>query len=133
MIALKQGQVHTNKSKLSPKQIKDIQSHVGQLISNEKLYLQKGYTLTELSRASGYTIHILSAVINKSEKKHFNDYLNQFRINYCLEYIEKNKAYSMRLEDLSAVCGFNNRNTFASAFKKNTGIIPSQYFKFTDV
>jgi AraC-like DNA-binding protein len=114
---------------LSKEEIRKIQAHVNRLVIDKTLFLRKKYTLKDLCEDTGYTVHVLSAVINKAENKHFNAYLNHFRIMYCLELFRKEKNKSPRLNELAEICGFNNRNTFSTAFQQITGEKPSVYIK----
>ncbi|WP_315824616.1 helix-turn-helix domain-containing protein [Paraflavitalea speifideaquila] len=65
--------------------------------------------------------------MNQTTGKHFNDYLNCQRIAYCLDFIRSGQAEHLNMNGISQHCGFNNRNTFAHAFKKVTGKLPSEY------
>lgn len=112
---------------LSRSEIDLVHLEINKFMNTRKPFLQKGYSLEDMSNDLGYTIHVLSAVINKSENKHFNAYLNQFRIRYCLEYITKTKTQFLKLRHLADACGFSNRNTFASAFEQITSEKPSVY------
>jgi AraC-like DNA-binding protein len=46
-----------------------------------------------------------------------------------MELIENGQAEQFTLEALAAKCGFSNRNTFTSAFKKFSGKTPSCFIK----
>ena len=60
---------------------------------------------------------------------HFSDYLNRFRIEYCERIMNDTSAGAFSFKELAFKCGFNNRNTFTTAFKKFTGKTPSEYIK----
>jgi len=75
--------------------------------------------------------YILSGVINRVFKTNFNDFLNGYRVEYAKTLIEKGEGKLLTLEALSERCGFNNRNSFTTAFKKQTGSTPSAYIKAT--
>ena len=71
----------------------------------------------------------LSAFLNHELGVNFNDYLNEQRIRYCQQLIHEGDAYNLNLKGLASKCGFHNRNTFSTAFKKFTGYTPSSYTK----
>jgi hypothetical protein len=53
--------------------------------------------------------------------------VNQFRVNHFInEY--PNKVAKMTIESMAEKAGFKNRSTFNIAFKKETGLTPSDYF-----
>jgi len=90
-------------------------------------FLNSNYSLKELAIDLNIPTHQASAFINQATGKNFNDYLNHKRIEYCLDFIKEGKAENLNMNGISQQCGFNNRNTFANAFKKFTGKLPSEY------
>ncbi|MDF2189127.1 helix-turn-helix transcriptional regulator [Paraflavitalea sp. CAU 1676] len=97
------------------------------LMEESKPFLNSHYSLKELAEDLNMPSHQASAFINQATGKNFNDYLNHQRIQYCLEFIRTGKADNLNMNGISQQCGFNNRNTFAIAFKKVTGKLPSEY------
>jgi YesN/AraC family two-component response regulator len=72
----------------------------------------------------------LSQVINNEKKSNFNNYINGLRINYLLDrLIEDPEFRNSKLGYIARASGFNNSNTFYSAFKKRLGILPSYFIK----
>jgi AraC-like DNA-binding protein len=97
------------------------------IMKEDKPYLHPDFTLGELAEILGISPHKLSAFINQVTGKNFSDYLNHWRIQYCLDLIREKKATNLNLNGIAIKCGFNNRNTFSAAFKKMTGETPSAY------
>jgi AraC-like DNA-binding protein len=95
----------------------------------EKPFLQTKYNLGQLSQESGFSRNVISAFLNQELDCCFNDYINLLRIKYCRELMAEGYAHQLALEGLAERCGFYNRNTFTTAFKKFTGLTPSQYIK----
>ena len=70
----------------------------------------------------------LSQVINQEKKTNFNNYINELRINYLLPKLVKDPDYrNSKLSYIAVSLGYNNLNTFNSAFKKRMGILPSKF------
>ncbi len=92
-------------------------------------YLNIGYNIKSLAEELGMPGYQLSAFLNRQMGVNFNDYLNQYRIEYCKELIHNGTAEGLNLKGLATNCGFHNRNTFTLAFKKFTGYTPSLYLK----
>lgn len=59
----------------------------------------------------------------------FSDFLNRYRIEYCEGMMKDKTTWAFSLKEFAGKCGFNNRNTFTTAFKKFTGKTPSDYIK----
>lgn len=97
---------------------------------NEKHpYLKPQYALAELSADLALPAQYLSEVINHRHGKNFNDFINQYRVEHCLQLMQQKEHEKITLAYLAKNCGFNNRNTFTTAFKKVTGQTPSEYIK----
>lgn len=97
------------------------------IMEESRPWLNSNYTLADLANDLQMSLHQASALINQATGKNFNDYLNQHRINYAIDLIKAGKAVNLNLKGISELCGFNNRNTFTNAFKKVTGMSPSEF------
>lgn len=99
------------------------------LMLEKKPFLNGNYTLKEMAADLHMPLHQLSAYINRVTGMNFNDLLNKHRIDYCLNLIKNSDMTNLNLHGLALTCGFNNRNTFSTAFKKFTGKTPSDYLR----
>jgi YesN/AraC family two-component response regulator len=97
-------------------------------MATRKPYLQPRYTIRELSQDIKIPAYQLSSVINLRKGMNFSDYLNQLRIRYCQKLVQSGNR-KVNVRDLPTGCGFRNRNSFTIAFKKFTGMTPSEYLK----
>jgi AraC-like DNA-binding protein len=114
---------------LSKESIEELKTRLTTLMEKEKPFLQKGYHMKEMADDLHIPVYQLSAFINQVIGMHFTDYMNQLRISYCEELIKTGHAAKLNLTDLAFKCGFNNRNSFAAAFKKFIGQRPSDYMR----
>ena len=113
---------------LTPDQIKNYLDRLHTQMLEEKPFLNTELTMVQLAGQFQIPLHHYSFLLNQYLKKNFREYINQYRINYCIDqYSDESEAYT--LEFLSRKAGFRNRNTFISAFKNETGLTPSRYFK----
>ncbi|MES1222208.1 MAG: helix-turn-helix domain-containing protein [Bacteroidota bacterium] len=92
-------------------------------------FLRMGYCIRDLGDDIGIPAYQLSAYINGVLGMNFNELLNSFRIKYCRQLIANKEADQLNLRGLARQCGFTNRNTLTTAFKKFTGLTPSKYSK----
>jgi YesN/AraC family two-component response regulator len=116
---------------LTPDKIINISSALNSFMQEKKPYLQIGYCIRDLGREIGIPYYQLSAFMNHWMGMNFNDYLNHFRVRYCQQMMESGQKDQLNLRGLADCCGFNNRNTLTTAFKKFTGHTPSFYFRRT--
>jgi AraC-like DNA-binding protein len=99
------------------------------LMTEKKPFLQRGYHIKELAAELQIPVHQLSTFLNQVLGMHFSDHINKYRIDHCIELINTNLSGRPNLQQLSKICGFNNRSSFTSAFKKFTGQKPFDYIK----
>ena len=99
------------------------------IMAEKKPFLQRGYHIKELAAELQIPVHQLSAFLNQVLGMHFSDHINKHRIDHCIEIINTNLSGRPNLQQLSKICGFNNRSSFTTAFKKFTGQKPFDYIK----
>ena len=121
---------HAVSLNMSQERIADIQGNIRDHFSRNKPFLKHGYSLRMLSEEIHLPLHQLSAFINSYYKINFNDFVNEYRILCCIEKLLKKEWEFKKLESIAEETGFNNRNTFTSAFKKATGLNPSEFIKY---
>jgi AraC-like DNA-binding protein len=108
----------------------DISLRLQQFMDASKPFLQYRYSIRNLAQDIDVQAYQLSAFLNKEKNLRFTDFLNQYRIQYCENLIRRGVAKDLNLKGLALICGFQNRNTLTSAFKKFTGLTPSGYTRY---
>lgn len=101
-------------------------------ISEQEPFKRHGFTVTELAQALKMPLHHLSYVLNYYYKQRFTDFINNYRVNYIKKQLESDSWRSYTLEALAKESGFSSRSTFSVAFKKFTGLSPSQYLQLNE-
>jgi len=97
-------------------------------LEKENFFLDQNCSLHKLSEKLKTNPKYLSQVINQEKKSNFNNYINELRITYLLSKLVKSKEFrNNKLSYIAVSVGFNNLNTFNSAFKKRQGILPSYF------
>ena len=104
-------------------------SHLENHLQKQETFKKKGVTVNELAIDLNIPLHHLSYVLNNHFKQRFTDFINGYRVNYILKRIESGDWRSFTFEGLAKEAGFSSRSTFFSAFKKVTGVSPSQYIQ----
>ncbi|MES1222206.1 MAG: hypothetical protein ABUT20_42315, partial [Bacteroidota bacterium] len=72
--------------------IQQLSSQLEKIMRDERPFLDPDYTLNDLAGATGIPSHKLSSYINQFTGRNFSDYVNQWRIAYCLELMQQKKA-----------------------------------------
>ncbi|MBG6129025.1 AraC-like DNA-binding protein [Aquimarina sp. EL_43] len=96
-------------------------------MSEKKPFLDGDVSLITLANSLDVNPKVLSFVINEHSNKNFNDYINNWRVEEVKKRLN-DKAYKhYKMLSIAFDCGFNSKSTFNLAFKKATGLSPSQY------
>lgn len=88
-------------------------------------YCQPRLTLNQLSALSGLGTRDISRSINLVAGASFNDYVNQFRVEYVMHQLRVSR--NNNLIDLALAAGFSSKATFNQSFRKATGMTPSEF------
>lgn len=104
-------------------------THITEAVKAQKLYLTQGYSINDLSKDTGIPVYKISPAINSCNQTNFNQWINQFRIEEFELLIEQGYQDQLTLDGVAEKCGFSNRATFISAFKKVKGVTPGVYIK----
>ncbi len=98
-------------------------------MNKDKLYLNADLTLNDLTKISGYSRNELSWVLNKVVGKNFYKYINDFRIEQVISFMNNPKFDNENILTLAFDSGFNTKQSFNSVFKTFTCKTPSEYRK----
>lgn len=95
------------------------------LVESQKLFLNDALTLDELAEKLDTNRSTLSACINQCSKSNFNQWIN----NYRIDFIQKRITATSNSRELYTGSGFKSYNTFNNSFKERLGCTPSEYIK----
>lgn len=88
-----------------------------------------GFSLAKLSSAMSMPSQMVSKAINVCHGMNFHQFLNEYRIREVTRLMHDRNSDNLTVESLSESVGFKSRTTFASLFKKTTGLTPTEYWK----
>jgi len=92
-------------------------------------FTKMGYSINDLSSEVNIPVYLLSSFINEEYQTNFNEWINDFRIDYLSNLLKTSpKHLKFTLEYLGNQVGFSSRSAFNSAIKKRTGKTPSEFF-----
>jgi YesN/AraC family two-component response regulator len=96
-------------------------------LTENKPYLQSGFTIKKMSNDIQIPAYQISAVINHRKEIGFIEYINGLRIKHGVALIKSHPDKKIDLQQLATACGFQNIHSFSNAFTKFTGITLSEY------
>lgn len=99
-------------------------------LEEETFFLNSKCSLHSVAEQLQTNQKYLSQVINHEKNTNFSNYINDLRINFLLNRLLEDKEYrNSKLSYIANTSGFNNLNTFYSAFRKRLGILPSYFIQ----
>ncbi len=96
-------------------------------MDNGAPYLEPSLNLKKLSEVLNIQYNHLSQIINEKLNQNSNDFINKYRIEAAKKMLSEDRKKSVL--DIAYECGFYSKSVFNTAFKKFTGLTPSQYRK----
>ncbi|NHZ88739.1 helix-turn-helix domain-containing protein [Massilia sp. CCM 8733] len=93
----------------------------------DQAYRNGELTLDELAALLAMTPHELSQLINDACGVNLQEYLNRYRVDALKAALLAPGQASVSILDLALACGFNSKTTLNRAFKKQTGLTPSEF------
>ena len=92
-------------------------------------YTNSELKLTELANQLAMSPHHLSQIINENLHQNFSDFINNYRIRHAKALLGQQSNSNEKIINIAYDCGFNNKVSFNTAFKKFEGISPSVFRK----
>ena len=99
------------------------------IIVLQKKYKDPNYSAKDLAKELQTNTRYLSAVINSRFGMNYSCLVNEYRIKDALHLLVDKRYVEKNIEEISAMVGFVNRQSFYAAFYKNMGETPNGYRK----
>lgn len=99
------------------------------IIVLQKKYKDPNYSAKDLAKELKTNTRYLSAVVNSRFGQNYSCLLNEYRIKDALHLLTDKRYADKNVEEISAMVGFANRQSFYAAFYKNVGETPNGYRK----
>ncbi|RZN83533.1 MAG: AraC family transcriptional regulator [Winogradskyella sp.] len=90
-------------------------------------YLDAFLTIKKLAEQLNIPTNELSILINHELGKHFFDFVNEYRIKKAIHLFKESNDIKLTVLEVLFEVGFNSKSPFNTAFKKFTGLTPTQY------
>ncbi len=116
------------KSALSDEDSERILGKLHKALETDALYNDSMLSLRSLSDHTKISTNYISQVINQKLNCNFFDFVNKFRIEAAMKQLT-NKERKIPVLEIAHNVGFNSKSTFNTAFKRHTGLTPTEYRK----
>ncbi len=114
-------------STLAENEKKEHLSLLQQFMTLEQVFLNPDINLKTVANQLNIPPRILSQIINEKLNQNFYDFINSYRIEHAKHLLKNPVDDRMTISQVLYASGFNSKSSFNTAFKKFTGITPSQY------
>lgn len=113
--------------------IEELSLKLESLMIEEKPFLQPKLTISDLSKISGISLHLLSRIINEKFNKNFFEFVNNYRIEEFKSQLNNPENKNLTFLAIAFQVGFNSKTTFNTAFKKIENKTPREYFYLNSI
>lgn len=120
-------------SRMSEKEVEDCFAEIEEYFAAQQPWLDSELKLTHVSKELQLSAHKVSEVINRKAGLNFNEFVNNYRLEYAKSLLENDLNKSMKMEHVGLDSGFNTKSNFYKIFKEKTGLTPSEYRKLHEI
>ncbi len=114
-------------SNLNENDIEGYKENLNQYLEQKKPYINADLKLGDLADHLGMPSYQLSQVINIGYQQNFYDLINSLRIIDAKRMLTDSSNQHNKIIGIAYDVGFNSKSTFNAAFKKHTGMTPTQF------
>jgi len=114
-------------SALTDEQKRVLVEKLGSIMQNEKVFTQSNLTIDDLAQRLETNSKYISQIINEFYHQNYYNYVNSYRINEAKLLLANPASDKYSILGISNMAGFASKSTFNNAFRKFTGITPSEF------
>ena len=115
------------RSLVSPRVMDEMQEKIMNIIVMQKKYRDKDYSAKKLAEDLGTNTRYISAVVNVRFHMNYTSFVNKYRIDEAMSLLVDKRYQDLRMEEVSDMVGFSNRQSFYASFYRIVGMTPRDY------
>ena len=115
------------RSLVNPKLMDEMKERILEVIVMQKKYKDKDYSAKKLAEDLGTNTRYISAIVNVKFHMNYTSFVNKFRIEEAMAILVDRRYTNLRMEEVSDMVGFSNRQSFYASFYRLTGMTPREY------
>lgn len=112
-----------------PRMMELLKQQIVEQIVVHKKYRDPSYNARKLADDLETNAKYISAVIRVKFHTNFSNYINRYRVAEAMALLVNQRYLNLNVEDIGRMAGFAHRQTFHTAFLKQTGQSPNAYRK----
>lgn len=117
----------TYRTLVSPQLMDDMKEKILNIIVMQKKYKDKDYSAKKLAEDLGTNTRYISAVVNVRFHMNYTSFVNKFRIEEAMTILVDKRYQNLKMEEVSDMVGFANRQSFYASFYKIMRMTPREY------
>ena len=115
-------------SSLNNEQRETLISRIQDILNTPDIICKQDFNLGKLAKLTESNTTYVSQVVNETYNSSFSNVLGQLRVREACRRMDDEQAYAnVTIEAISISVGFKSRTAFINAFKRETGVAPSEY------
>lgn len=99
------------------------------LVEEERVFLNNKLTIEDVARKLNTNRTYLSQIVNEKTGTNFNNFINKYRVQEAQICLLNDEIKAYNIEGIAQTVGFSSKSTFNGAFKKFTGLTPSEFMQ----
>jgi len=115
------------RSLVRPQLMDEMKEKILNIIVMQKKYKDKNYSAKRLAEDLGTNTRYISAVVNVRFHMNYTSFINKFRIEEAMAILVDKRYQDLRMEEVSDMVGFANRQSFYASFFKIMKMTPREY------
>lgn len=118
---------NSESNKLSSEKREVLKNQLIHLLEKDRIYLKSDLSILELSELLSVNTKYISQLVNDDFNCSLTHLINSYRISTSQEMILSDDYDHLNFLGIANQVGFNTKNTFTRAFKRHTGMTPSEF------
>jgi AraC-like DNA-binding protein len=107
--------------------VDELYEKIQQVFILKKKYKDPDYSAKKLAEELNTNTRYISAVVNIRFNMNYSTLVNKYRIDEAMYLLTDKRFLNKNMEEISAMVGFANRQSFYAAFYKFKGMTPRAY------
>lgn len=104
-----------------------------EILENPEMICQQDFTVARMAKLAESNTTYVSQAINEKFGVAFSNVLGSYRIREACRRMNDTEHYgNQTIESISEGVGFKSRTAFSNAFKRETGLTPSEYLRMAN-
>jgi len=108
-------------------QAQNIESALTKALEEQELFLNPHLKMAQLAEAVQVPSHHLSQVMSSQMNTNFYQLINHYRVERSKNLLKSKRIEQVSIHAIGLDCGFSNKTSFYRAFKKSTGMTPTEF------